>query len=217
MTSVQSTNPVFPRAQRHLARRDPVLRRLIGLIGPCTLRHNPDRFEVLVRSIISQQISARAAVAIGNRLLAGLGKKAFRPASLLAASEETLQAAGLSTAKRLSLRDLAEKVVRRQVPLSRLHELSDEEVIEKLVPVRGIGRWTAEMFLIFALGRLDVLPLADHGLRAGIKRHYGLEELPANEHLIELAEPWRPYRTVATWFMWRSFGFVPQSEADAGG
>jgi DNA-3-methyladenine glycosylase II len=211
---MHTANPVYTKAQRHLARRDPVLGRLIRLVGPCTLRHDTDRFGVLVRSIISQQISTKAARAIAGRLQTSLGKRGIRPAALLAASEETLQAAGLSTAKRLALRDLADKVVRRQVPLSRLHELPDEEVIGKLIPVRGIGRWTAEMFLIFALGRLDVLPLADFGLRAGVKRHYGLEELPAKDQLVDLAEPWRPYRSVGTWFIWRTFGAVPQSEGD---
>ena len=96
-----------------------------------------------------------------------------------------------------------------------IDRVPDEEVIAHLLPVRGIGRWTAEMFLIFALGRLDVLPVADYGLRAGVQRHYGLAEVPKVPHLLELAEPWRPYRSVATWFFWRSFGFVPQSEAEA--
>jgi DNA-3-methyladenine glycosylase II len=205
-------NAVFTRAQRHLARRDPVLKRLIGQVGPCTLRHNPDGFAVLVRSIIAQQISTKAALAIGGRLLQALGRRGLRPAAILAASDQTLQAAGLSTAKRLALRDLATKVASKEVPLARLHQMADEEVIECLVPVRGIGRWTAEMFLIFSLGRLDVLPLADHGLRAGVRRHYELEELPARRELMALAEPWRPYRSVATWFFWKSFGFVPQSE-----
>jgi DNA-3-methyladenine glycosylase II len=203
--------PAFIRAQRHLARRDPVLQRLIRVVGPCTLRHDPDHFGVLVRSIISQQISTKAAASIAAKLKAALGRKGIRPAAILSASEETLRAAGLSSAKRLALRDLAEKVQSRQVPLADLAEMDDEEVIAHLVPVRGIGRWTAEMFLIFSLGRLDVLPLADLGLRAGIQRHYGLDEKPDKEQLLGLAEPWRPYRSVGTWFVWKSFGFVPQS------
>jgi DNA-3-methyladenine glycosylase II len=207
--------PDFARAQRHLARRDPVLKRLIRLVGPCTLRHDPDGFAVLVRSIISQQISTKAARAIGARLKKALGRRGLRPRAILAASEETLRAAGLSTGKQRALRDLAEKVQTGHVPLAELPTLPDEEVIARLLPVRGIGRWTAEMFLIFALGRLDVLPVADYGLRAGVQRHYGLAEIPKIPALVELAEPWRPYRSVATWFFWRSFGFVPQSEAEA--
>jgi DNA-3-methyladenine glycosylase II len=211
---VQPANPIFAKAQRHLARRDPVLKRLIGLVGPCTLRHDPDHFAVLVRAIVSQQISTKAAASIGARLRQTLGRRGVRPAAILAASDEALRAAGLSTAKRLALRDLAEKVAGGQVPLADLHELDDEEVIARLLPVRGIGRWTAEMFLIFSLGRLDVLPLADHGLRSGVQKHYSLAERPANDRLVELAAPWRPYRSIATWFFWKSFGFVPQSEPD---
>jgi DNA-3-methyladenine glycosylase II len=100
------------------------------------------------------------------------------------------------------------------VPLDDIHALDDEEVIARLVPVRGIGRWTAQMFLIFSLGRLDVLPVADLGLRVGVQRHYGLREPPAPARLEELAEPWRPYRSVATWYFWRSLGPVPQSASE---
>ena len=96
--------------------------------------------------------------------------------------------------------------------LDKLHRLSDEEVIDTLIPVHGIGRWTAQMFLIFSLGRLDVLPVDDYGLRAGVQRQYVLAELPDKSHLLDLAEPWRPYRTVATWYFWRSLGEVPQSK-----
>jgi DNA-3-methyladenine glycosylase II len=196
-----------------VALRDPVLKRVISLVGPCTLQCHTDHFAVLVRSIISQQISSKAARSISARLEEALGRPGFRPKAILAASEETLQAAGLSASKRRSLRDLAERVHSGEVPLRKLKDLPDEEVIARLVPVYGIGRWTAEMFLIFALGRQDVLPLADLGLRVGVQRQYGLAERPTNAQLTELAEPWRPYRSVATWFFWRTFGAVPQSEA----
>ena len=205
---------VFRKARRHLARRDPVLKRLIGLVGPCTLQPEPDGFAVLVRSVIAQLISTKAAAAIHARLLATLGKAGLTPAAVLKAGEAKLRAVGLSRTKALALRDLAGRARSGALPLADFPTLSDEEVIGHLVPVRGIGRWTAEMFLIFALGRLDVLPLADFGLRAGVKRHYGLEELPAKDQLVDLAEPWRPYRSVGTWFIWRTFGAVPQSEGD---
>jgi DNA-3-methyladenine glycosylase II len=186
------------------------LRDLIRRIGPCTLQHNPDHFSVLVRSIISQQISTRAALAIGGRLVTALGR--LTPRTILGASDDTLRQAGLSANKARSLRDLAEKCRNRAIPLRRLAELPDDEVVARLIPVHGIGRWTAEMFLIFSLGRLDVLPVADFGLRAGVRNHYKLPDLPGKDELIELGEPWRPYRSIATWFFWRSLGNVPQSD-----
>jgi DNA-3-methyladenine glycosylase II len=203
---------VYQKARRYLARRDPVLKRLTRAIGPCTLWQNPNRFAALVRSIISQQISGKAAIAISSRLEQALGSTGITPEGILALSSEELRAAGLSAAKARSLCDLAEKVHNQTVPLDCLHELPDEDVIARLVPVRGIGRWTAEMFLIFSLGRLDVLPVDDLGLRVGIQRQYALEELPTKARLLELAEPWQPYRTIATWYFWRSLGTVPQSK-----
>jgi DNA-3-methyladenine glycosylase II len=199
-------------ARRHLSRRDPVLKRLVAAVGRCTLWHNPDGFATLARSIISQQISSKAAHSIGTRLEQALGPAGLAPGAILAATDETLRAAGLSAAKARSLRDLAEKVHSGLVPLDELPTLADEEVIAHLLPVRGIGRWTAQMFLVFSLGRLDVLPVDDLGLRVGVQRQYGLPELPGKTQLLELAEPWRPYRTVATWYLWRSLGFVPQSD-----
>jgi DNA-3-methyladenine glycosylase II len=204
---------VYARAQRHLSRRDPVLKRLIATVGPCTLWHTPDHFAALVRSIVAQQISGKAARAISGRLEAALAPDGVTPTAIMAASEETLRGAGLSSAKTRSLRDLAEKVYTGVVRLDDLHAADDESVIERLIPVRGIGRWTAQMFLVFSLGRLDVLPVDDFGLRAGVRNQYGLAELPTKAELIERAEPWRPYRTVATWYFWRSFGPVPQSDA----
>ena len=205
----------FSKAQRHLARRDRVLKRLIAAIGPCTLRSNPDRFLALARSIISQQISTRAAKAIASRLAEALRPAGITPGAILGTAPETLRQAGLSAAKARSLRDLAERVQDGCVSLRTLHHLPDEEVIAALVPVRGIGRWTAEMFLIFSLGRLDVLPVDDWGLRTGVHRHYDLPQPPGKASLRELAEPWRPYRSIATWYFWRSLGVVPQSDGSA--
>lgn len=199
-------------ARRHLSRRDATLREVIRLIGPCTLRHNPDGFAVLVHSIISQQISTKAAAAIRGRLLASLGPRGITAASLRKAPDRKLRMAGLSAAKIRYMRDLADKVHLGHVPLANLHELSDEEVIECLLPIHGIGPWTAQMFLIFSLGRLDILPVADFGLRAGVQRHYKLRKLPDKNRLHKLAEPWRPYRSIATWYIWRSLGGVPESD-----
>lgn len=205
-------HPLYSKAQRHLARRDAVLRQLIRRVGQCTLQHDPDGFGVLARSIISQQISTKAARAIATRLRAALGRSGLRPRAILQTDEAVLRAAGLSSMKVRSLRDLAEKCLDGTVPLRKLAALEDEQVIETLLPVRGIGRWTAEMFLIFSLGRLDVLPVADYGLRAGVRNQYGLPDLPDKHMLEEIGEPWRPFRSIATWFIWRSFGNVPQSD-----
>lgn len=201
----------YTKAQRHLSRRDPILKNLIRTIGPCTLRTSDDRFRLLVSSIVSQQISGKAAASISQKLHtvllpAGITAKAIRKAN-----DDILRSAGLSASKTRAIRDLAEKVHSGVVALDSIHEHSDEDVIAQLILVYGIGRWTAEMFLIFSLGRLDVLPAADFGLRAGIRRHYGLTELPDKEQLQELAAKWRPYCSVATWYIWRSLGGVPQS------
>jgi DNA-3-methyladenine glycosylase II len=198
-------------ARRHLGRLDAALKELMRRVGPCTLTVDNDHFGILTRSIISQQISTKAARSIHTRLLQTLPKGKLKPASVLDLTDEQMRAAGLSANKVRSLRDLADKVHTKAVPLARLHKLDDEEVIEHLVTVRGIGRWTAEMFLIFSLGRLDVLPVDDLGLRAGVRDVYALSELPDKASLIERGETWRPYRSIATWYFWRSRGAVPQS------
>ncbi len=203
---------IFRKARRHLARRDPILKQLIAVVGPCTLTLNADRFGSLVRSIVAQQISTKAALAIHGRLCQAMPESLVTPAALLGLSDEMLRGAGLSANKQRSLRDLAEKVHTGVVPLDALHEMEDEAAIEHLLPVRGIGRWTAQMFLIFSLGRPDVLPVDDLGLRAGVRRHYELDEMPGRKELEALAEPWRPYRSIATWYFWRGLGAVPQSK-----
>ncbi|HEY7308407.1 MAG TPA: DNA-3-methyladenine glycosylase [Gemmataceae bacterium] len=200
------------KAQRHLSRCDPTLANLIERVGPCTLQPRGEAFEVLVRAIISQLISTKAAITISARVLAALAPHGMKPAALTAVSEDALRGAGLSRAKALALKDLAGRAESGELPLARLSEMTDEEVIDCLIAVRGIGRWTAEMFLIFSLGRLDVLPVDDLGLRAGVQSVYELPELPVRAALRELAEPWRPYRSIATWYFWRSRGSVPQSK-----
>ena len=205
--------PEFQKARRHLSRRDATLKALIRKVGPCTLQSADDHFSILVRSIIAQQISTKAAQAIGGRFEKSLGRGGFRPLNILRAGADSMRQAGLSANKQLALRDLADKCHSGAVPLRKLPDMPDEDVIAALIPVRGIGRWTAEMFLIFALGRRDVLPVDDYGLRAGVQRHYELDDLPKKAILTEIAEPWRPYRSIGTWFIWRSLGGVPQSEA----
>jgi DNA-3-methyladenine glycosylase II len=203
----------YATAQEHLARADTVLRDLIRRVGPCSLRPDPDRFGVLVRSIVSQMISTAAARTIGTRLTTALAPHGgLTSAAILAAPLESLRGAGLSGTKAAALRDLAERTRSGALPLDRLDEMTDAEVLASLTAVRGIGPWTAEMFLIFSLGRLDVLPLADLGLRAGVKDLYGLADLPSRAEVRRRAAPWQPYRSVATWYLWRSRGGVPQSD-----
>jgi DNA-3-methyladenine glycosylase II len=209
-----TTPVIFGTARRHLGRRDPHMKVLMTSVGPCRLRPDAgDPFALLVRSIVSQMISTKAAAAVFAKVKTALGERGLTPGGVLALTEAELRAAGLSGAKVRSLRSLAERAVSGELPLSRLEELSDDEIMEHLLPVPGIGIWTVEMFLIFGLGRLDVLPVRDLGLRAGMRELYGLAELPTFEEVERLAEPWRPYRTVATWYLWRSRGAVPQSKA----
>jgi DNA-3-methyladenine glycosylase II len=189
-----------------------VLARVIEAVGPCTLRPNPDLFTVLVHTVISQQISVKAAASIAGRLYAALGKKGLTPKAVLALPDEQLQAAGLSGAKRRSIRALAASIHDGTLDLPGLMKHDDEAVAAALLPLWGIGRWSVDMVLIFGLGRPDVLPVGDFGLRAGVKKQFGLSELPTPGELEELARPWQPYRTIATWYFWRSLGAVPQSD-----
>jgi DNA-3-methyladenine glycosylase II len=175
---------------------------IIENIGPCQLRPRRDRFGLLVRSIVSQQISRKAARSIEARLHSVAGKP-FEPAALLALDPPTLRLAGLSAQKATYIRDLAAAVHQGRLTLSRIGLHDDEAIIDQLTKVKGIGRWTAEMFLIFGLNRPDVLPVADLGIRVGFKRYFGLADLPNPAQCTQLAEPWRPHRTVASWYLWR--------------
>jgi DNA-3-methyladenine glycosylase II len=198
-------------AERHLRRAHPILAGLIKRVGPCTLTADPDYFGSLVRSIIAQQISTKAAKSVTARLEATLAPEGLTPARLHALDEATLQGCGLSGGKRRFLRALAEQVVTGALPLAEIAGLTDAEIAARLRPVPGIGPWTVDMFLMFSVGRPDVLPVGDLGLRLGVQDQFGLEQLPTPAELIALAESWRPYRSIATWYFWRSRGFVPQS------
>lgn len=194
----------WDKARNHLRRRDAVLRPVIRSVGPCTLQPMPDLFAALAHSIIAQQISTKAASSIRRKVVEDACRGALTPAALLRCTEDELRAAGLSTAKRRSLLDLAGRVEGGTLNLAELHKLPDEEVIALLDPVHGIGRWTAQMFLIFSLGRPDVLPVDDFGLKTAVQRCYGLDALPDRQTIEEKAEPWRPWASVATWYLWRS-------------
>ena len=194
-------------AVRHLRRADPTLARLMKRAGPFAMRirkmHDP--FEALARNIIYQQLHGKAAAAIHARVLSLFGGGRLRPEDVLVAADEGLRAAGLSAAKLAALKDLAAKTAGGTVPtLARLRRMSDEEIIERLTQVRGIGRWTVEMLLMFRLGRPDVLPVGDFAVRKGFALAYGLKDSPKPKELAEFGERWRPYRSVASWYMWRA-------------
>ncbi len=195
-------------ALRHLRRADPALARIIRRAGPCTLqpRGTQSLFHALAESITYQQLSGKAAATIFGRVVALFAPKRFpTPADLLAMPDARLRAAGLSAAKTAALKDLARKSIDGTVPtLAQVRRLEDAEIIERLTAVRGIGVWTVEMLLMFRLGRPDVLPVADLGVRKGFMVTYGLEAMPKPAEMTELAERWRPYRTVGSWYMWRA-------------
>lgn len=190
-------------AVSHLILTDPKWQPIIEQVGPCLLRPRRDRFGTLVRAIIGQQISSKAAQSIDARLRS-LAGATHTPEGLLSLGEIGIRQAGLSGVKARYVLNLAESVHSGAVPLNRIGRFGDNEIVERLTTIKGVGRWTAEMFLIFALNRPDVLPLADLGLRVGLKQHYGLDQNPAPPECIRLAEPWRPYRSIAMWYLWRA-------------
>ncbi len=195
------------RASAHLRRADPVLAGIIRRVGPCGLRVDRSRgpFAALVESILYQQLTGKAAATIHDRLLALLGRREPRPEAILRATDAELRGVGLSRQKVAYLRDLSERT-RDGLPLHRLSRLPDDAVVDALIGVKGIGRWTAEMFLIFRLGRLDVLPVDDYGIRKAMQRAWRKRALPRAEWMRRTAGPWRPYRTVACWYLWRTLG-----------
>jgi 3-methyladenine DNA glycosylase/8-oxoguanine DNA glycosylase len=193
-------------ATRKLAKTDPVMLRLVAELPPPDLgghRRGRTRFEQLAEAICYQQLAGKAAEAIWSRVR-GTVNGPFTPTAVLALGPEPLRAAGFSNAKTLSLLDLAAKVDAGEVRLDRIGRLSDEDIVRELVPVRGIGRWTAEMFLIFTMKRLDVWPVGDYGVRAGYAVAYGLPDLPTAVELERLGDPFRPYRTLAAWYCWQA-------------
>jgi 3-methyladenine DNA glycosylase/8-oxoguanine DNA glycosylase len=189
-----------------LVANDPVFAGLVARHGPCRLGPRPrvdDRFETLAKSICYQQLAGRAAATIWGRVRAAVGEP-FTPEGVLACGEDTLRAAGLSRAKMLSILDLATHIADGRLDLRHLGRLDDEAVVAGLVHVRGIGRWTAEMFCIFALHRLDVWPVTDLGVRHGYAVAHDLPDLPPPAALLELGDGLRPYRSVAAWYCWRA-------------
>jgi len=197
-------------AVKHLRRADPVMRSIVKAVGPVGLKPGSrgDNFTTIARAIVGQQLSAKAAETIWGRLIAlhPNGRK-LRPEDIVAANEQDMRGAGLSNAKTIYLKDLASRVASGEVRLDRLSRMDDDRIIDELTPVKGIGRWTVEMFLIFKLGRPDVWPVDDLGIRNAVKRFYGLD--PTKDNMARVAEPWRPWRSVASWYLWRSLSLPP--------
>jgi len=196
----------------HLQRADPALTRIIAAVGPFAMEVGREPFRALALAILYQQLAGASARAIASRFVAIYtssshlaGNDRFpTPQEIIATPEQELRAVGLSRQKIAYLRDLALKFVSGEVDPEQFPELDDEEVIQRLLAIKGIGRWTAEMFLMFSLGRPDVLPVDDLGVRKAVQLTYGLPSLPRPDELRSIAEPWRPYRSVATWYLWQS-------------
>jgi methylated-DNA-[protein]-cysteine S-methyltransferase len=209
-----------PAAAEHLTRIDARLARIIAQVGPPRIRFaaTQSTFEALAESIVYQQLTEKAAATIHGRLRALFPRKRVLPRSLLAHADEALRGAGLSRGKMLALRDLAAKTLDGTVPaIGALHALDDDAIVERLVQVRGIGRWTVEMLLIFRLGRPDVLPVDDYGVRKGFQLAYGKREMPSAKELKRIGEKWRPFRTVASWYLWRAVDLKRQKAASGRG
>ena len=202
----------YARARRVLLRRDPVLAAIIRKHGACGLgaaRDRFDHFSMIVRAIVSQQLSTKAANTIHERLLALMPGGRPNTVALAALDEPTLRGVGLSRQKIGYIRDLCEKVDCGAVRLDEVDAMTDEEVITSLTRIKGVGRWTAEMFLIFRLQRPDVLPVGDLGIVTAVQRAYGLRKPPKPERLHKIGEAWRPYRSIASWYLWRSLDNEP--------
>lgn len=192
------------KAIRHLKTADPVLGRLIEEIGPYRIEYSPPSYQTLAKAIVLQQLSGKVAARIFGRLLAAAGDSELTPERLLALDPAHLRHLGLSRQKIAYLRDVAQRIGAGELDLQALEHMPDEEVVRRLTAIRGIGLWTAQMFLIFALRRPDVMPSMDLGIRAAVQKAYGLERLPTVREVDALAERWRPYRSVASWYLWRS-------------
>lgn len=193
---------------QHLSAADKTLARLIRKVGPCTLKpeRNCSPFQSLVRSVAYQQLTGKAAATILGRVKELFpGKKFPEPEDLVEIPVEHLRAAGLSGAKVASVKDIAAKTLSGVVPTAKeIRKLSNEEILERLTTIRGVGPWTVEMLLMFRLGRPDILPVTDYGVRKGFALTYKLNELPSPKELLAHGEKWRPYRTTAAWYLWRS-------------
>lgn len=209
--------PYARAARRHLSKADPVLARIIAEVGPLGIMPRAERFQALARTIIFQQLAGAAANAIYNRFV-GLFPGAPFPSAeqVLAKSDAELRAVGLSEKKALYIKDLAAHVRNGTLNFHRFHRMTDDEIITDLTRVKGIGKWTAEIFLMFNLGRPDIMPADDLGVQNAVKRYYRMRQRPNRKRLLRHAERWRPYRSAAAWYLWRSLDItLPDGEKPA--
>jgi DNA-3-methyladenine glycosylase II len=191
-------------ALQHLKKSDPVIAGIIRRVGPFKLQYREPTFETLVRSIVYQQLSGRVAAVIFARLHAAGGEKQLTPAGIMKLRPARMRKLGLSGQKTLYIRELAKHTRKGSVVFEALHGFDDAAVIEHLTRVKGIGIWTAHMFLMFALRRNDVLPVGDLGIRSAMKKAYGLDDLPKPPEMEKIAAAWKPYTSIACWYLWRS-------------
>lgn len=201
--------PYARKARMHLSKADPVLAQIIAEVGALGIQPRRERFQALARNIIFQQLAGAAANAIYGRFV-GLfpGVEFPSPEQVLAKTDAELRSVGLSEKKALYIKDLAAHVRDGKLNFHRFHRMTDEEIIADLTRVKGIGKWTAEIFLMFNLGRPDVMPADDLGVQNAVKRHYRMRQRPNRKRLLKHAERWRPYRTAAAWYLWRSLDIV---------
>jgi len=191
-------------ARLHLQKSDPTMKRILKAVGPCTIKTSSDRFGMLVNSILSQQISGAAARTIRGRLVDDLKPNKISPDAIAPYTVDRLRELGISRQKAGYVLDLANKVNDGDVVLKKLGRVDDDSVIEELTKIKGIGIWTAQMFLMFSLGRLDVYPTDDLGIQNAIKKHYRPRGTIDKQKMEKIGQPWRPYATIASWYLWRS-------------
>lgn len=203
-TMTKSSKPRFADAESHLTKADPVMKRLIGERGHCTLKPHNDTFYILCDSIISQQLSVKASATILKRFCSLFPKETPTPELVLKLDDEDIRAVGCSNAKVRYVKDLATKFLDGTLKPKQFSQLDDEDLIKTLVQVKGIGRWTAEMYLIFSLNRLNVMAVDDLGLRKAMMQLYDLPAMPKPSEMLAIAEKWHPYRSIASWYLWRS-------------
>jgi len=190
-------------AVNHLKKSDPVLRAIIERIGAFRMEYGPPEFHSLAEAIVYQQLNGKAAISIFKRF-AALAGEPLTPVGILKLTDEQMRSVGLSKQKSSYLRDMAQRAISGQLDFSKLHEMSDADVIRHLTQVKGVGIWTAQMFLMFTLKRPNVMPTGDFGVQMAIKRHYNKRKLPKPAQMEKIAKPWEPYRSIACWYLWKS-------------
>lgn len=190
------------KAINHLKKSDPVMAAVIRRVGPCRMEFGPPEFHSLAEAIVYQQLNGKAALTIFNRF-AELAGKPLTPQGIMKLTDQQLRSVGLSKQKTSYLRDMAERAVRGDLDFTRLPDLSDDDVVNHLTQVKGVGVWTAQMFLMFTLKRPNVLPTGDFGIQTSIKKHYNKRKMPTPAQMEKIARPWQPYRSVACWYLWR--------------